>query len=476
MKLIKTAFVTSTALTLSMGTAAFADNNAAYLDQQGDYNNALIMQNYGGNSGNIAGNTGATSILQDGDANDLYVSQQGSNNRVGSGTFFQRSDTNFGPSDLANKATITQFSDQNTVEKIRQNAIGASLAVGPNEVEVEQGTTLGTGDLNYIRDIAQERGANNYLLIKQTGASNYTYSARQEGNDNDARLVISGNGNGVSGLSLHPDYAGAGGNTGLLSNNNHVGAFHWAAIEQRGTGNRTDLTISGNNNQYAIQNGRYRNSSEDNMAQGLLISGNDNQLGISQVGSRNDVSLSTIAGDFNSIGIVQTVDDNRAQVTIETSFNKARVIQDGSRNNVDHWVNLGHSQTATIDILGDDNQLNTQQRWGNGNQMSVSVTGNRNNAGGTLSGSAGAAFAAGDSVTGLSMSAGSLWQHLHNNQMTMTVTGNDNLFAVLQRGSGNMLNGTVIGDYNQAAVAQNGNNNIANFVQNGSFNNLGIIQ
>ena len=105
-----------------------------------------------------------------------------------------------------------------------------------------------------------------------------------------------------------------------------------------------------------------------------------------------------------------------------------------------------------------------------------SKNGGRNNNGGALSGNAGSAFAAANGVTGLPMSAGSLWQHGSNNEMTVTVTGDDNLFAVLQRGSGNALVGTVIGANNQAAVAQNGNNNTANFVQNGSYNNLGIIQ
>lgn len=474
MRISKSLLATTSALTLTMSTAAFAGGNEAYLDQQGDYNSALILQDYGSNSNNIAGNTGTESILQDGDANELYVSQQGSQNRVGSDIFFQRSDSNLGPSDLANQATITQFSDFNTVEKIRQNAVGASLAAGPNEVAVEQGASSGTGNLNYIRDIAQE-GADNYLLIKQTGEVNYTHSARQEGSDNEASLLITGDHNGQTPyLTFNSDYAGAGGNTVLISTG-AVGAFGPSSVEQRGTGNRTDLTITGDSNQYGIQNGRYKNTSQDNLAERLLITGDFNELGINQVGSRNVVSLSTIAGDYNSVGIVQTVDDNEAKVNIAGSFNEARVIENGSNNDVDHWVERDY-HTATIDILGDGNQLNTQQRWGNGNQMSVSVTGNSNNASGALSGNAGIAFAAANGVTGLPMSAGSLWQHKSNNQMTMTVTGDDNLFAALQRGKGNALTGTVIGSNNQAAVAQNGNNNTANFVQNGSYNNLGIIQ
>jgi hypothetical protein len=73
--------------------------------------------------------------------------------------------------------------------------------------------------------------------------------------------------------------------------------------------------------------------------------------------------------------------------------------------------------------------------------------------------------------SGLISQAGSL------NTASLTITGDRNLYSVVQDGSENSITGTMTANYDgQVAVAQVGNNNTANFSQSGSFNNIGISQ
>ncbi len=78
---LKIALVSATALAMTMGVPAYAQDNKAYLDQLGDDNTGLITQ---GGSGNIAGGpVGTSRILQHGDNHDLMINQEGNNNRAG---------------------------------------------------------------------------------------------------------------------------------------------------------------------------------------------------------------------------------------------------------------------------------------------------------------------------------------------------------------------------------------------------------
>ena len=66
------------------------------------------------------------------------------------------------------------------------------------------------------------------------------------------------------------------------------------------------------------------------------------------------------------------------------------------------------------------------------------------------------------------------------NQLTVTVTGNSNLFATLQNGGSNSITHTVgnsdVSASNQAAIVQIGSSNTSSTTQNGSNNNVGVVQ
>ena len=126
---------------------------------------------------------------------------------------------------------------------------------------------------------------------------------------------------------------------------------------------------------------------------------------------------------------------------------------------------------ASVAIRGDDNALWLGQsfdRAGGTNSLSIDITGALN--GGPLE----SAFQGMPAVTGLV--AGQLLQSGHNNMMSITLTGSQNLFAVSQVGSYNMVTSTLTGNFNQAVVSQSGSGNSLSFTQNGNGNRLTVVQ
>jgi hypothetical protein len=127
--------------------------------------------------------------------------------------------------------------------------------------------------------------------------------------------------------------------------------------------------------------------------------------------------------------------------------------------------------SAKLTLTGDQNALSVDQTFdglGGPNLLSVDISGNSNG------GPSGAAFGTSLAVTGLA--PGLLVQTGHDNSISVTVAGSQNLFAAAQVGSHNELTGTVIGNNNQAAVLQSGSGNTVSFVQNGNGNSLTVIQ
>ena len=126
---------------------------------------------------------------------------------------------------------------------------------------------------------------------------------------------------------------------------------------------------------------------------------------------------------------------------------------------------------ATLNISGDLNVLMIEQTLTGGsdaNSVTVSVSGNRNG------GPQGSSFTGTPAQSGLT--PGALIQSGFGNVMTVSVTGDDNLFAFSQVGNRNNIQATMIGYSNQAAVSQVGNGNFASFTQNGVGNMVNIRQ
>src|SRR5690606_24007313 len=105
-----------------------------------------------------------------------------------------------------------------------------------------------------------------------------------------------------------------------------------------------------------------------------------------------------------------------------------------------------------------------------GNTAVIDIRGDRN----------GGALAGGALFTGLGIDQplvpGRFTQVGTRNRMTLSVAGNDNLFAFLQNGTGNVLTGAIAGSANQVAAMQLGAGNVLHFSQVGSGNMLSVTQ
>jgi hypothetical protein len=126
---------------------------------------------------------------------------------------------------------------------------------------------------------------------------------------------------------------------------------------------------------------------------------------------------------------------------------------------------------SELAIGGSFNRLMIEQRHpgaGSANRVSVDIKGDRNG------GPDGAKFAPMVSKAGLT--PGAIRQMGLGNSVTVTVRGEDNLFAINQSGNNNMVSGKIVGYQNQASVAQVGNNNFASFSQNGIGNMISVRQ
>lgn len=522
------------ALALTTGIA-FADDNVADSSQSGSDNDVLIEQNSGslneaaieqdgdGNDTNIlqtgdrniAARTSAP-LLQDGDDNEIDVVQSGNVNRVGTRGF--RNDQ-LGD---GNVLDVDQTSNSNTVGEFRQESTASTG--GSNTLTILQEG----GDRNFVGTAFQTNtgGSDNTGDIAQSGARNYLDSLSQTGSDNTINAEFTGDRNGADGATIgNPavgSLSGVAAATGAAS----------SALTQDGAGNMIDLLITGDDNQFGVSQ-----TGNDNTVGTLTVTGNDNDLGIVQgdatSGDRNEVALGTVEGDGNNIGVLQTNDDNFAQidligfsddnvvdieqqgkfggsgnavVSIEGTFNggdnnaveilqqssgDAMVGINGDRNDV--RVRQFNTEIANITIgsgsgEGDGNFLDVVQANGTGsnpNSVTVEIYGDDNNRGSFT----GDAFTVGDAFSseggGLSfngLNAGEIDQGRGNgNSVNITVgsltdEADDNLFAVGQRGSSNSVMGTIMGTANQAVVTQIGNMNTASFMQMGNGNNMGISQ
>ncbi|MDE4097326.1 beta strand repeat-containing protein [Phaeobacter gallaeciensis] len=427
MKLLKTSLITTTALTLSLSTAAFADSNEAYLDQQDVANSAIVDQSGGNN--NKAGSAG------------LKMTQDG-----------------FTAADGYNQLSITQSSDNNEIGLIGSGVSQVGKASNPGAVSSNVATvTQSGGGSNVIGELVQfhnggpgSAGVPNTLTVKQNGTSNNITTINQEGKVNDrntATITMSGTSDNIDLVQQKVSNNGSGDNTLTITMNgvsNGIGDFTGFANgsgavaahfrQFNATRTNANVIIGGTGNLV----GTYQQG-KDNDVGTLEVTGDNNQLGVLQHGNSNLVNVAAIAGNGNNVGISQMGNTNGASVTVTNDNNAFGVLQNGNDN------------SATVSVFGDGNGLT-----------------------GTTPLLAGSALAAAGSH--VSFEAGLIQQQGNDNTVLASVTGNNNLFGTLQWGADNSITATVNGNSNQSAVVQVGSSNTASFSQTGGTNNAGIIQ
>ncbi|MCA0922094.1 hypothetical protein [Pseudooceanicola nanhaiensis] len=438
-----------------MASAAIADNNTAFLFQEGGANSALIDQTQG--SDNFAGwyNDPASGVTQRGDENALTILQSGDGNYAGArpgldfGSILQDGALNtleitqFGDGNVAmvvdqssgalssllpgtattNSATLEQSSDSNVVRHISQSYVNAPGAI-KNEMEITQTG----GDTNRI-NLARQNGHTNDMVLTQDGTLNRIATARQTGSLNVMTATIMGSENGLGSL------AGFAAVTGAVS----------STLVQEGIGNQMELTINGrpsipvpDENQFGIsQFGNY------NTVNAVNLDSKRANVGIYQNGDENEVQLSAIQGNDNTVGIIQLSYDNYAEVEI-----------------------VGGNSTGNSFLI-DQNGVS--------NDASVSIDGNNNGDG----------LVYGDPLTGQALVAASFSANWERgvvrqfgvlNVAELIQIGSGNTFGTLQEGSDNSITGSQNGVNNQVAVLQLGNGNSTTYSQIGTGNNAGIVQ
>lgn len=452
MKMMKTGLAATTALCLSM-SMAYADDNKAFLDQDGDNNSASVDQS--GSSQGQAGRTGKA-MFQDGDNNSIDILQTATQNRTGvassgtNGEITQTGSRNVldieqggslgdnqtvnviqtapdGLSGVSNTATIKQLGNYGGIGTVSQTSAVSSSSVmntmtltqkGGNSIKIgsaSQQFTGAPGDTGNTMTIMQNGPTNKVNAASQVGYDNLLDITQTGGRTNLVSLASQNGSGNLANLSFDGDYNG---NAGFTSGGaaEAAGAAASAAV-QIGTDNRIGMSIIANSNQF----GFYQNG-HDNQATGISITGDMNELGVWQDGTSNMLTLAAITGTENNLGIRQ----------------------DGIANQ------------ASLTVNGDQN--------GGYNGFGANIAG-------TL-------------ANGMGMTAGLVDQNGDNNRTTLNISGNGNVFATLQDNTlagsiGNRINGTqnnTGGTGNQAAVAQVGDNNGANFSQVGSGNVTAVSQ
>lgn len=495
---IRILMATATAASVLMTAAALADGNTGVLAQfAGNSNIGLIDQT---GSANVAkatqeGSTNQLTIEQNGSANwagthmkyigyDFsgdtgtdynYILQKGSNNVVDIDQKFRGNivavDGNLNQIGDRNQAFITQIggpSSGGRVNSVTQtSSVGAASTTNTLTIKQEGATPgdyasgpfplpVGSSDYNYavalVATVQQTHtsGLVNDIYIEQSGgvynAGNAVMLARQNGSDNNAKVIQDGRLNLLTTLNQIDD-----GNTAYLSQTGYNNLTTLIYQDSSGPdGNDATVILNG------IDNGRDALVGAAGLAGAAAAS-------VQQFGEGNAVYYSA-SGDDNAYGFYQNGDDNKAEsISITGSRNHLGVYQTGSDNRL-----------LLAAINGNDNVLGVQQD-GTSNTASIKI-----NAGGDRNG--GYAGFSGSPASTAGLTAGLIKQDGSLNEVSFEVTGDDNLFASLQDGptaaggSSNDIKVIINGTSNQAAVKQMGNNNNASLTQVGTGNNAFISQ
>lgn len=426
-KLFGTATAAATGLGLLLGNAVAGSNNDAYVTQQGSYNQANIEQS---GTGNQAGSP-TLNIRQQrwqgtgsaGRYNSLTILQSGNNNEVGleantnpgaaQNGISQYMPSNSTGSPNLNVIEISQTSDGNVVGAIYQD--NATHRQGDNRISILQADTGG----HRVGSILQYRGnssGTNFVAPTRVNVEQY-------GQGNTVERILQRT--QVITPSAADEYANSISvrfEAGSSSNGNAAWTSGGAAAA---SGALSSTLLQGAETGMSKA---YGNKIEVN------IGGGNNQFGVSQL-VLNDEAIG-----------------NNANIGISGQRNELGVYQRGNGN------------TLVASITLDENNYGVKQS-GEYNSANLTVSGTGNGKPG-FSGLAAT----------VSLAPGLLVQTGLSNDVSLTVTGDNNAFASLQSGNGNGITAGQNGNGNQAAVSQSGNANSATLTQNGNGNNAAIVQ
>lgn len=490
-------FATATAVGLILATGAYADNNQATVEQNGDDNTAWIGQDGDGNwvglpnSLHVYGHT-----EQNGDDNTLSINQNGDGNRVArglggtSGNIFQTGNMN--------AIDITQTDHRNFVGGVHQTANNGSVVtnnltilqdtdgVGGNSHHTvriitqinDRGNVTSLADQNSI-DVLQrgggyglgnafatgtQNGRGNMIDVDELGTSNAIFVINQNGRYNTATAYLDGDQNLLSLIDQLTN-----GNTATVSlSGNQNGTGEFGFYKPYGAGPASIYTTPGSH--LAI----------DPFTGDAALVANVVQSEIVQMGGTGNTLSYIVDGDYNLYGFTQNGAGNTIGGTVVGDGNQAAIDQQGD-GNVTDFLQTGDGNIVAASSEGNNNLLDISQN-SDGNQMTVDIDGNNNNNFAlTGNGFEGDALAARDDATptlGSTLTQGKLIQDGDLNQATITVASSDNAFATYQDGNNNTITHsiTALGGSNQAVVVQIGNDNNSATTQNGSGNIVGISQ
>jgi hypothetical protein len=491
---LKIALASATALGLVIGGAALADDNRTKIQQNGDFNEVTVSQDGTGNVAGLDASSAPTAVLrQTGDHNTIDIDQVGDHNRVGG-----NHGPIFGAHQTGNHNTLTVEQSTgtggnagqqgSTLQAVRQtSANDATGATNTATVLQERPGTTGR-TTHFISRILQNHtgGAENTVDITQIGARGGSQGGQVYSGDTSGNKLLladqNGSGNSIVVYQYRADSPTT--DTAILTGpRNHIGSIvqvgdghdaevrqigyqnHVAFVSQGGDGNSAYVSLTGTNNGATP-------SASNTSAVGAFTSGRGAEATgasastVFQSGTGNGVNYTVSNGNNNQFGFYQVGTDNQAVgILITGNANELGVHQDGTGNKLE----LGT-------IAGSDNVVGLKQN-GVSNVASINITHDRNVGYNDFG-----LGVAGDLAGQKGLTAGLLEQYGTGNQVTLTVSGFDNVFASLQDNSlhpaatQNVIVANITGNDNQAAVVQQGNNNHTSLTQNGGSNNVSISQ
>ncbi len=343
-----------------------------------------------------------------------------------------------------NSLAITQSGDENKVGTHWNSGSNKGLGVDQN------------GDRNSIT-IDQSKNQNAVYEVQQTGAAGatsqqnmLTITQKTDGNAYGANSVVSVNQTNTGGVAANAN------TIEILQTDLHTGP--------------------GANNGIGRPNA-------NGLAGGIIQEGSGLGVTVNQVGRHNKIfSIDQYGTGTPSNGTTITINQSGA------AGNGSDGVDNAVRKVVQGTDVLGVSDsTVAINQYGSRNYIGlVSQTGGDGNHANLTFAGNDNGGSGNVgnNGTAGSFTALGVAnslATSGGLSESEVIQTGAGNNISYTVTGNENLFAFSQIGSGNTIDGTV-GDTsasssNEVAILQNSSGNTASFSQTGAgSNNLAIHQ
>lgn len=346
----------STALLFTAGSA-FAQSNDASISQTANSSDAAVTQTGADNSADVTQQFGQyheATVEQVGDNNNLDLVQDNTNTfasieQLGDGnmaSIFQRSRLFVGPANIGASIELTQDGSGNVAD-IRQDAEAGAGGSATNMLS------------------ALQSGNDNYLFVDQNrdlGPGYNSADVEQRGDENIASVTQDGESNSV--LIEQGVYGGA---TSSIADFTQMGNGNYFETKQvRSVGNSVVGTQTGDDNYYRASvrgedntvtmdmDGDANRGSWAISSLGWPHQPTGNTLSIDVEGSDN-YSTGSIAGDYNTVSVVQEGLGNRLGtswyttdgVSISGDLNSASVMQTSDFNTASVSI-AGNSNTATI--------------------------------------------------------------------------------------------------------------------------------